>query len=268
MGSAASSNVNNLSTHQTSEIVRKMKEQYEICQKKDLDLEQQQERLIQSYTEILTNVINTPHYMLPTSLKPSGTPKGSSGTTPTPKKSRRRSFDNNKTSPVKSKLSPQKSSVELHMSESLPVLPASDPPPQGCQHSPFRLPSSSPAVVDTWDSVSAQPSCLICGMVFSTANKLETHAKYSVCDRDFSPHPHSLRQTRLFTNQIFYELKDFTMKNNVVLMNPSKLLKNLCHLFHKKLVNAVASSTLVPNSFGKSRSVLICTFTCISNLTS
>jgi hypothetical protein len=130
MGSAASSNANTLSIHQTSEIVRKMKEQYEICQKNNLNLEQQQEKLFQSYNDILVNVVNTPHYMLPKSIL---TPTKSSGAAKdlTPKKSRRRSFDNNKTSPIKSKLSPQKSSIELHASESLPVLPASDPPPQG-----------------------------------------------------------------------------------------------------------------------------------------
>jgi hypothetical protein len=34
--------------------------------------------------------------------------------------------------------------------------------------------------VDTWDSVSNQPSCIICGMVFATTEKLNNHIKQSV----------------------------------------------------------------------------------------
>lgn len=33
--------------------------------------------------------------------------------------------------------------------------------------------------VDSWESVQAQPSCIVCGMVFSSLGKLETHKKYS-----------------------------------------------------------------------------------------
>eukprot|EP00602_Paraphysomonas_sp_CaronLab_P007717 CAMPEP_0185027064 /NCGR_PEP_ID=MMETSP1103-20130426/11880_1 /TAXON_ID=36769 /ORGANISM="Paraphysomonas bandaiensis, Strain Caron Lab Isolate" /LENGTH=404 /DNA_ID=CAMNT_0027560907 /DNA_START=145 /DNA_END=1359 /DNA_ORIENTATION=- len=36
-----------------------------------------------------------------------------------------------------------------------------------------------PPNVDSWDSVTEQPSCIICKMVFSTATKLDTHLKYS-----------------------------------------------------------------------------------------
>eukprot|EP00602_Paraphysomonas_sp_CaronLab_P009592 CAMPEP_0185019210 /NCGR_PEP_ID=MMETSP1103-20130426/1848_1 /TAXON_ID=36769 /ORGANISM="Paraphysomonas bandaiensis, Strain Caron Lab Isolate" /LENGTH=427 /DNA_ID=CAMNT_0027549409 /DNA_START=231 /DNA_END=1514 /DNA_ORIENTATION=+ len=32
---------------------------------------------------------------------------------------------------------------------------------------------------DSWDSVKAQPACMICGMVFPTTSKLDTHVKYS-----------------------------------------------------------------------------------------
>ena len=33
--------------------------------------------------------------------------------------------------------------------------------------------------VDSWESVQAQPSCVICGMVFASMGKLDTHVKYS-----------------------------------------------------------------------------------------
>ena len=33
--------------------------------------------------------------------------------------------------------------------------------------------------VDTWESVKSQPSCVVCGMVFASEGKLDTHIKYS-----------------------------------------------------------------------------------------
>ena len=195
MGGAVSSSSGNMSpgndiltSHQTTALVQKMKEQYHhCCYEKKLSLAEQQEQLIQSYQKIYNDVINTPHYMLPKSFN-------TNDITPT-KKSRRRSFDNQKISPKKSNpknLSPQKSlSQQLHVSESLPVLPAADPPPQGsCFYLDLLL--TLPPSVDTWDSVSNQPSCLICGMVFSTANKLETHIKYSVSHPPLLPYLCSL----------------------------------------------------------------------------
>jgi hypothetical protein len=35
-------------------------------------------------------------------------------------------------------------------------------------------------IEDFWDSVSTQPSCLVCKMVFASETKRDTHVKYSV----------------------------------------------------------------------------------------
>lgn len=35
-------------------------------------------------------------------------------------------------------------------------------------------------IEDFWDSVSTQPTCLLCKMVFTTETKRTTHMKYSV----------------------------------------------------------------------------------------
>jgi len=47
------------------------------------------------------------------------------------------------------------------------------PPEDGDQEAPPQ------GEVDTWESVQAQPSCAVCGMVFTSAGKLDTHIKYS-----------------------------------------------------------------------------------------
>jgi hypothetical protein len=91
-----------------------MKEQYEICQKKEYSLEQQQEKLMLSYHQIVETVLKTPHYMLPKSVQTRSLNRGISKEVPTPKKKRRRSFDNNKTA----KTLPASSSFDLSTSQS------------------------------------------------------------------------------------------------------------------------------------------------------
>jgi hypothetical protein len=115
-----------------------MKEQYEICQKKDYSLQEQQDKLIQSYQEIVENVLKTPHYMLPKSIQTKSLNRGISKEVPTPKKRRRRSFDNNKTT-VKT-LKPS-SSTELPTSQSLVELSPIEEQ-QGDQIFPPSLPLS------------------------------------------------------------------------------------------------------------------------------
>lgn len=134
MGGASSVSIDNLSSHQTSEITRLMKEQYDnICKNQQLDNQQQYEKLVQRYNEIVEKVKNTPHYMLPKEA-PKEAPKQSkifhrsvSHAKDSGKKKtigRRRSFENNKTS----KLSKTESNAsELQESQSSPVLPAIDP---------------------------------------------------------------------------------------------------------------------------------------------
>lgn len=47
-------------------------------------------------------------------------------------------------------------------------------------------------IVDSWDSVNNQPSCILCGMVFSTMTKLETHVKYSVSNNYYNYYYYNL----------------------------------------------------------------------------
>lgn len=132
MGGAGSVPIENLSSYQTSEIARLMKEQYDKCQQ--YNQQQQYEKLMLSYYEIVETVVNTPHYMLPTSTRTKTYGRTSSnvkenGVSPQKKTSaRRRSFDNNKTKLLKS----SQSSNEIQESQSTPVLPVVEPQePQG-----------------------------------------------------------------------------------------------------------------------------------------
>jgi hypothetical protein len=80
---------------------------------------------------------------------------------------RHRSFENsnNHTSPDKSGGNHKKRVPRALSMEAGPEDSSHDKPPQG--------------EVDSWESVQAQPSCAICGMVFTSKGKLDTHVKYS-----------------------------------------------------------------------------------------
>jgi hypothetical protein len=60
-----------------------------------------------------------------------------------------------------------------------------------------RTPLESQNEIDSWDSVKAQPACLLCAMVFTSPDKLNTHTKYSVCSSLLPPHLTLHRQSML-----------------------------------------------------------------------
>lgn len=184
-----------LSPHQSSEITRKMKEEYEKCLKNNITNEKQKEILINSYNEIYITVINTPHYMIPKGIKTTssnhnnhnnkGYQRGiSKDISQQQVKTRRRSFDNNKTiKKASSNTLTSNSTNTTTTSNNLPILEKALSL-QESQSSPGISSSleeqQQQQQVDSWDSVNNQPSCILCGMVFSTMTKLETHVKYSV----------------------------------------------------------------------------------------
>ena len=74
---------------------------------------------------------------------------------------------------VESASSPQLNSPDkLSMGDSLPVSPEKMMEELSIQNK------------DSWDSVTAQPSCLICGMTFPSQTKLDRHVKYSSMHAD------------------------------------------------------------------------------------
>ena len=78
---------------------------------------------------------------------------------------RHRSFENDGGKGGGKSAGPQKRIPRALSMEAPPSDNDKDAPPQG--------------EVDTWESVQSQPSCAICGMVFTSAGKLDTHVKYS-----------------------------------------------------------------------------------------
>lgn len=184
MGGGSSSS--NITPSQSIEIVKKMKEEYQIILNNNNDninnisIEKQKDILINKYNEIYYQVMNTPHYMIPKGVKVNSSNTINHNSTNrsyqrgiskdiTSSKTRRRSFDNNKT--IKKGLSNNSNN-----SNNLPILEKASSL-QESQSSPII--SSEEQQVDSWDSVNNQPSCILCGMVFSTMTKLETHVKYS-----------------------------------------------------------------------------------------
>lgn len=165
----------NLTSLQGSELARVMKEEYNKCIAAGMSEEQQQAVLVKKYEEALKDVTYKPLKIVTANSRRlnRGVSKDEHGITKHTK-GRRRSFEKprapSSSTPTKRKSfdkTDKKESKEMVESQSLPTLEATtvieEPPPN----------------VDTWDSVNGQPSCLICGMVFATPQKLTTHTKFS-----------------------------------------------------------------------------------------
>lgn len=141
MGSGSS----NFTSHQSSEIVRQMKEEYNkiIINNPNLSIDKQQDILIKSYNDIVITVINTPHYMIPKGVKTSKTYHrgiskdiNNSNTTNGTNKTRRRSFDNKKYNKSNSNVSNTSNTLPIN----IPIIEKSESL-QESQSSP-NLPST------------------------------------------------------------------------------------------------------------------------------
>lgn len=184
MGNGTSS----ITDSQRASIAHKLKERYEAEIALGKSESELQEVLSQCYNEQLKGYLEVENALKSGSRLSQGTKKPKRKTVP-----RRRSFDNEKVKdlpprpPVKTVatdavLPEQQGSVCSILPEVInDVDPDQKNPPEGKFHCGI---SQSIAIisrtVDSWDSVRAQPVCLLCKMIFPTETKLETHLKYSV----------------------------------------------------------------------------------------
>lgn len=162
-----------LTPAQASELTRLLKVEYEFCVKKKLsnaEISAQMSKYYEEAYSTVTTIIAEPIVTSNVKKLNRGVSKDMFGTKNTGKKfERRKSFDE-KTSAEKSTRRPRETVVKKQ--GSLDVMVNSQ--------SATALPDTpTGSNVDSWDSVSAQPSCIICGMVFPSIQKLNTHTKYS-----------------------------------------------------------------------------------------
>lgn len=157
-------------SEQAKEISQAIKTEYDLCRKKGLQGTEEQERLLQKYRAVtqqlstgtgITLEISQSKAVISNSKRLNrGYSKDEAGIQVKNTRTRRRSFDNK---PV---ANTSKKTKDMTQSSSIPSLEA-------------KVLEEPPQQVDTWDSVNGQPSCLICSMVFTNPQKLETHIKYS-----------------------------------------------------------------------------------------
>jgi hypothetical protein len=147
MGSA------NITPLQGIEIVKVMKKEYDSIQNQEMSQEELKEKLLFKYENAVAKAkLNQPTQPLSTLIKK--IQRGGNGTKSMEARPRSvtrfRSFDEAPTPKKKERVG-------------------------GIVESPHE------ETTDSWDSVKAQPACLLCAMVFTSPDKLATHTKYSVC---------------------------------------------------------------------------------------
>lgn len=179
-----------LTSEQSVEITRKLKESYEICKADGLEdeiilstLQGDYKRMIEGYKVEPAIAVSLPvvETHAPANNTKSSTPKEiinkqSMRQTTTPKESnsakpkptRRRSFDSSsarKAGKEADVLAVAVSAAKLVESASASSLLTEDP--------------MVPEVVDSWDSVTQQPFCKVCQMAFKSIAFLDRHIKFS-----------------------------------------------------------------------------------------
>lgn len=174
--------VGTLSNEQRIEIVKHMREKYESFH--DLSDEDQQNKIVQFYNELIAKQKATADATAYAAKQDSVADNGKKKQeVKKPKKTRRRSFEKSgglayslNAAKVKQRRAMEREQKEAankaNEVKAVTEMPVVEPEPE---------PEPEVAEVDTWESVRAQPSCMMCKMVFPTLSRLETHLKYSVC---------------------------------------------------------------------------------------
>lgn len=172
MGASAST-LSSMSPANSAEMTRLLKIELESCETKNLSDEDTQAHMEIAFQETLANILG----------RSPAAKKVKSNVTSAPKRgapTRRRSYGEKDPMTTK-KLSEKVVEKKMNKSESLDDILAKSKEETTPRQNLEKIEEKDASQGDSWDSVAAQPSCIICGIVFNTLAKLNTHTKYSVC---------------------------------------------------------------------------------------